>query len=174
VWAGNEGANSVSEFNKSGTAYSGSPFTGGGVSSPQSIAVDAAGDVWVVNNNGSVTEFNNSGAAINGSPISISSGAAGVAIDGAGNVWVTGTNGSISELSNSGALLSGANGYQPPGYVTSPGIAIDGSGDVWLANSNGNSVTELIGAAAPVITPIAAGLPATPTANGTSNLGTRP
>jgi hypothetical protein len=35
-------------------------------------------------------------------------------------------------------------------------------------------VLEFIGAATPVITPIAAGLPSAPTANGTSNLGTRP
>ena len=86
----------------------------------------------------------------------------------------------VIELSSSGAALSGANGY---GYASLSQfeqnavnvVAVDGSGDVWLAdNGTNNSVTELIGAATPVITPIAAGLPSTPTGNGTSNLGTRP
>ena len=54
------------------------------------------------------------------------------------------------------------------------GIAIDGSGNVWITCYGGSTVTELIGAAAPVITPISAGLPTVPTVNGTSNLGTRP
>jgi hypothetical protein len=35
-------------------------------------------------------------------------------------------------------------------------------------------VVELIGLAAPAITPICAGLPATPTTDGSSSLGTRP
>jgi hypothetical protein len=54
------------------------------------------------------------------------------------------------------------------------GIAIDGSGDLWIMNENNSNVIEFIGVATPVITPIAAGLPSTPTVNGTSNLGTRP
>ena len=52
--------------------------------------------------------------------------------------------------------------------------ALDASGDIWVANGGNNTVTEVIGAAVPVITPIAAGLPATPTVGGVSNLGTRP
>jgi DNA-binding beta-propeller fold protein YncE len=48
------------------------------------------------------------------------------------------------------------------------GIAVDPSGNVWVANSgvtasvtggvNANSVTELVGVATPVQTPLAAGL----------------
>jgi hypothetical protein len=118
------------------------------------------------------------------------------AIDGAGNLWVADRGspyssaelfGGVSEFSNSGLPISGANGYMGTGFYDSPynfpaavadpaGIAIDGSGDIWVANGNGapSFVTEFIGAGTPVITPIVAGLPATPTANGTSNLGTRP
>ena len=55
------------------------------------------------------------------------------------------------------------------------GIAVDGSGNVWFTNhDSAGAVEELIGAATPVITPIVAGLPLTPTADGSSNLGTRP
>jgi len=46
------------------------------------------------------------------------------------------------------------------------GIAVDGSGNVWVANGSNNAV-ELIGAATPVVTPIAVAL-----ANNT--LGARP
>jgi hypothetical protein len=34
-------------------------------------------------------------------------------------------------------------------------LAIDGSGNVWVSNNTGNSVTEIVGAAAPVVTPLA-------------------
>ena len=46
-------------------------------------------------------------------------------------------------------------------------MAIDGSGNLWVANFTGNTLTEFVGLAAPVVTPIAAGV-----ANNT--LGTRP
>jgi hypothetical protein len=60
--------------------------------------------------------------------------------------------------------------------------AVDGSGNVWILNGNctglnfagEDTVIELIGAATPVITPVAAGLPLKPTVGGTSNLATRP
>jgi hypothetical protein len=91
----------------------------------------------------------------------------------------------VTEIANDGLILSGTTGYlggYAGGGLDYPsGLAIDGSGNVWVTNYfldgntlNGNSVTEIIGVATPVITPICAGLPATPTANGTSNLGTRP
>ena len=38
----------------------------------------------------------------------------------------------------------------------------------------GAAIKGIVGAATLVITPIVAGLPTTPTLNGTSNLGTRP
>jgi hypothetical protein len=35
-------------------------------------------------------------------------------------------------------------------------IAIDGSGNVWVTNTGDSSLTEFVGAAAPVVTPLAA------------------
>ncbi len=72
-----------------------------------------------------------------------------------------------------GSVLSGANGFTGGGLGEPEGIAIDGSGNVWVGSSQ-VTVSVLIGAATPVITPICAGLPATPTSDGTSKLGTRP
>jgi hypothetical protein len=111
-------------------------------------------------------------------------GAIGIAIDGSGNAWIA-NYGSVTELSSSGVALSPSTGLSS--YSVAQGnysamIAVDGSGNVWQSYSSGTTalepsifgLVELIGAGTPVVTPIAAGLPATPTANGSSNLGTRP
>jgi hypothetical protein len=176
AWVGNLFNASISKFNNSG---SGSSYSGGGLDWPQGIAIDHLGNVWVANyfSNG-VSEFTNAGTAVGtGYTGGGLNGPYGIAIDGSGNVWVANNGGSITEINSSGAAISGSSGYTG-GVVYTPGsIAIDGSGNVWVTNyngANGSSVSEFIGAATPVITPIAAGLPATPTVNGSSNLGTRP
>jgi DNA-binding beta-propeller fold protein YncE len=83
-------------------------------------------------------------------------------MDGLGNAWVANnSNNSISELSNAGVPLSPSTGYTGGGVNQPSYIAIDGSGNVWTANAgpgNNGSVTELIGGAAPVVTPIALGV----------------
>jgi hypothetical protein len=101
-----------------------------------------------------------------------------IAIDGSGNVWIAASFG-VAEFSSAGIALSPpVYGYDSVygGGIQPGAIAIDGSGDVWATNYYypGNEVYELIGVATPVITPICAGLPATPTADGSSKLGTRP
>ena len=119
------------------------------------------------------------------------------AIDGAGNTWTTGqpaATGALVEAANTGALLSpAATGFLHTYYYPT-GVAIDPSGNVWIgsdkavsatataANSAapygpggaaaGGYITEILGAAVPVVTPIAAGLPTT--AGGTSLLATTP
>ena len=106
----------------------------------------------------------------------------GIAIDGSGTVWIAGYEYSTAiELSNAGAVLSPGLGYGSPPYnsggavLEGPrGLAIDGSGSVWVASLANSTLTEFVGLATPVVTPICAGLPATPTADGSSRLGTRP
>jgi hypothetical protein len=81
-----------------------------------------------------------------------------IAIDGANNLWVTnaGNSYALSEFTNAGNAISGTAGYQG-GVLNNPSfLAIDPSGDVWVSNQSGNSVTELIGAAAPAVTPLSA------------------
>jgi sugar lactone lactonase YvrE len=158
--------NTVTELTPAGAAAIGSPFTGG-LDSPSGIAIDHSNDAWVPNaSSGSVSELKSSGTPASGSPFSGSfSNPGGVAIDGAGNVWVANLLGeSVAELSNTGAILSGANGFgYTDGSVVEPdAIAIDSSGNVWIGNLGGNgaasngSITELVGAATPVVTPLAA------------------
>jgi hypothetical protein len=173
----------LSEFNIAGTPISGSGGYGGAsLTNTNTLAIDGSGNVWVaavtsvvkVSNAGTVPSSGYTGAGMD-EPVA-------VAIDGSGNVWALnyGSNSDV-ELSNSGSILSGASGYSFPATgwgVGTPNanqaIAVDGSGNVWIINPANSAIIEQIGVATPVITPIAAGLPATPTLNGTSNLGTRP
>ena len=94
VWTANAGNTSISKFNSSGVAQSGSSgYTGGGLNSPQYIAVDRAGNVWVANEgNHSISEFNSGGTAISGSggyQLPTTAITRELAIDGSGNIWVT-------------------------------------------------------------------------------------
>jgi streptogramin lyase len=118
-------------------------YVGGGLNTPSSIAVDAAGAVWISNKgNSSVTKLDDTGAAVSGTGGFTAGGfnaPSAIAIDGGGNAWVANSgNNTITELSStdsSGTVYSG-NGLSAPGS-----IAIDGSGDVWVANTGSNSVS---------------------------------
>jgi streptogramin lyase len=161
VWVANEGS-SISEFNSSGTAITGSSgYTGGGLDDPQAIAVDASGNVWIANGgSNSISEFSSSGMALSPSTGYTGGGLhdpESIAIDGAGNVWTASVNFTLNEFNSSGVALSGSNGYKGiQAYAGSNGIAIDGSGNVWVTSSE--DVIEFVGAASPVVTPIVANL----------------
>jgi hypothetical protein len=160
VWVGNFGASAatspgytLSEFNLSGTTFSAlSPnggWTGGGVDAPFGMAVDGANNVWVANAAAcSVSEFDNSSDSLNGSFLSP----------------YLGFTGTVS--ATCGSSTPGTNAILFP-----EAVAIDEAGNVWIANyglSNPGTtgtaaspaipgfITELVGAATPVLTPISA------------------
>jgi PKD domain len=178
AWVANSVFNNVTELSKSGTILSGANgFSGGGLYNPSAIAIDGSGNAWAANlYSNSITKLSNSGSILSGatgftggdldSPV-------GIAIDGSGNAWIvnqfSNVNsgfGSITELSSSGSILSGANGFTSGGLDFPLSIAIDGSGNVWVGSSL-YAVSELIGAAVPVVTPLAVGVK-------NNTLGTRP
>jgi hypothetical protein len=179
VWTANEYLSTVSEFSNAGAAISPSTGYANGPYEPTAIAIDGGGNVWVTAG-GSLSKFSNSGNAL--SPQFGYTGGglfqtAAIAIDGAGEAWIgVETDSTISHFSSVGVPITSSFGYRGGGLNGPVGIAIDGSGNAWTANNGGvfGSVTQMIGVAAPVITPISAGLPATPTADGSSMLGTRP
>jgi hypothetical protein len=141
---------------------------------PTGIAANSNG-MWTANalsGNNTITNISNAGATGTnyGSSASIGSPRY-VAVDGAGNVWAPNHGGSgtaISEFSSTGAILSPVNsgtapfltvGFAHPGLASCLQGAIDPSGNVWVANNTTTAgVFELVGAAAPTVTPIALAL----------------
>jgi streptogramin lyase len=141
-------------------------FSGGGLNAPYGVAIDGSGNAWTTNRGGpgSVSEFTSAGKAITGTSGYTGGGLTnpyGIAIDGAGNVWAADNGGnadSVSEISSAGVAISGANGYVNLGMFAPYGIAVDGSGNVWVASDdNVGPLTEFVGAAVPVVTPLSAG-----------------
>jgi streptogramin lyase len=179
VWVSNFGGASVTELSSAGVAVTGSPFMATGLTAPEGIAVDGSASVWVANSASSTVARISHVGQILSAPSGYTGGGLatpyGISIDGAGNAWVDSQNPFvISGITNTDVQVSGPGGYIS-GTLNLPfGIAVDGSGDTWVANNGNNTVTEFIGLTSPVITPIVAGLPATPSATGTSTLGTRP
>jgi streptogramin lyase len=128
------------------------------------VATDQSGNVWIANYYGnSISEVNTCGklevdAAMGGGLVRPQ----GIAIDGAGTVWVANYQGnSLSELGGSssataGMLLSPSTGFGADASLVAPyALAIDASGNLWVTNSGKNTLTQFIGVATPVKTPLA-------------------
>jgi len=124
--------------------------SGGGMSSPASVGVDASGNVWASSYFNAVSEFSPSGAAvfpagITGSGINESYG---MALDVQGNVWIANEqtapdsgNGNVTELNSSGqALLTG---ITSGGIYFPIGVAADTNGNMWFADYGDSKVTLL-------------------------------
>jgi hypothetical protein len=132
------------------------------------LAIDASNNVWVVvPNANAVIEVNSDGTLL--SPVNGYTGGGlnfpnDAAIDGNGNVWIANFDGDsatdITELAADGSPISPASGYTGGGIIGALAIAIDPSGNVWITNGGyqnntpSSSVSELVGAAAPVGTPV--------------------
>ena len=144
------------------------------------MAIDSGGNVWAANqfSNG-VVQLRPNGQPAAGSPYRAESlaGAWGLAVDGKDRIWVGGfERPSIIQLcgrqvsacppgSKTGSVLSPAKGYVNAAMQRLTSVAIDSSGNVWGAHNystsapvggfvGGNGLFEIIGAAAPVKTPI--------------------
>ena len=89
-------------------------------------------------------------------------------MDGAGDVWIANyrapylTELAGSQASTPGAPLSPATGLGSDANLQSAfALALDASGNIWVANQNAITITQFIGLAAPVRTPLAP-IPAQP------------
>jgi streptogramin lyase len=128
------------------------------------IATDQSGNVWIANYYGnSISEVDTCGtleldAAKGGGVLRPQA----IAVDGAGTVWVASYQGnSLSEIGSAtgaapGMFLSPSTGFGVDASLLGPySLAIDASGSIWLSNSDKNTLTQFIGVAAPVKTPMA-------------------
>jgi len=161
IWVA--GSFGLSKFNNNGTPITNvNPYTGGGLSAPSAVAIDGSNDAWAVNRftGNTVSELANNGNAISGAhgyPAGNGSYPS-IAIDGAGAVWTLNAT-SVNVISKLGAAISPSPGYTVESLTNPVSLAIDGSGNVWAVNGSPNyAVVELVGAATPVVTPIAAGV----------------
>jgi streptogramin lyase len=128
------------------------------------VATDQNDNVWVTNYNGdSISELSSCGVllldAATGGGVAHPQG---IAIDGAGTAWVANLHGnSISEIAGSssavhGTYLSPVSGYGSDAALLNPfAIAVDSSGSIWVTNSGNNTLTQFVGGAVPISTPLA-------------------
>jgi streptogramin lyase len=134
------------------------------------IAFDNNGDVWSASSTNGLLEYSVTGAhiTVSGSSAAGVSAPTSVAVDGAGQIWVANAgNKSVSVLSSNGGAVSPSTGLQPGTLNAPTGLAIDSAGSVWVTNSGSNTMTKIIGAAAPVVSP-------TVTGAANNQLGVRP
>jgi len=159
-WLANFASNTVTKISadgKSATAYV-------CCDAPDGLAIDGQGNVWVSN------YFADSVSLLSAQGTLLSAGfkgggivhPQGIAVDGVGNVWVASYRApGLSELagttssSAAGTTLSPATGWAPEaGLVEAYALAIDASGNVWVTSFGSSLLTEYVGLAAPVKTPL--------------------
>ena len=136
-------------------------FTGGGLSSPVSIAIDQLNNAWVVNPGyvnflfgnvvpSTVSEFMSNGtpnplSPFSGGGLNASTNASprNIAFDGQGNFWIANAGGTVSKFSDAGVALA-ANGYTIDSASTAPsGVAVDTGGDLWVSGFYGNNLYKV-------------------------------
>lgn len=136
-------------YSNSNTNYSSIPTSG--------LAFDGSGNLWAAGYQvNELEKLSAAGTVTNTMTNGGLSSPQTVTVDGAGNIWVgNGSAAVISGFSNTASALypagltTGSTGY--PLAVTP-----DSSGNLWSANSDG-TVSQLLGAATPVATPILPG-----------------
>jgi streptogramin lyase len=135
-------------------------YTGGGMYSPTSLAVDSAGNVWVASAEtlsppngvvGVASLFSPLGAplfpqGITGSGLGYSFG---LAVDAKDNAWITnwpspwGAGNTVSVFNSSGASVAGSSGYSTGAYTYPNSVAIDTDGSAWMADWGDSELTHL-------------------------------
>ena len=161
------GSGAISTFALGGAAAPQRRITGSltGLASPEQIAADRSGNLYVANSSGSITVYPPTATgnvaplrSIAGAATGLGGGVFGIAVDAAGHVYASnhyrnsiteyapGANGNVAPI----ATLTGpATGVQQP-----TGIALDPAGHLWVDNAAG--ISEYAAGANGNVAPIAA------------------
>ncbi len=132
------------------SGYSASPAVLAlGESTPEGIAVDASGNVYVASNlASSLSKY----APGNQSPTIVGSGfnlPAGIAIDAAGNIYIAdGGNNAVKKMTGG----TGTPTTIGSGFLNPAGVAVDAAGNVYVADYGNNAVKKIAAAGGAVTT----------------------
>ncbi|MES2392769.1 MAG: NHL repeat-containing protein [Acidobacteriota bacterium] len=159
VWVSNNGTGNVAKFSSTGQPAVNSPYTDGNLQGSAAVATTSASLAFVANPGDSeISAFLANGTATAFTPL-VGGGMnapTGLAVDGSDIIWTTNSvanTGGLSAFTATGTAHTSAS----LGALQSPiGIAVDASGNIWTANSGDNTLTEFVGLASPVVTPLAA------------------
>ncbi len=161
-WVANQSSNTVTKVPADGSSYTSYACCSGA----SGVAIDTGNNVWVANYYGdSVGLVSAAGAILSGTNGFTGGGIThpqGIEVDGAGTVWVANYRApGISEVAGMGAKagvgtpLSPAAGFGTDANLLEAfALAIDASGNIWITNFGSNTLTEFVGMAAPVRTPL--------------------
>lgn len=133
-------------------SYNNPLSTGSGFNSPQGLAIDAAGNIYITDAGNQVIKKIPAGG---GSPVTIATGFNnpwGIAVDAAGNIYVTDAGDEVLKKIPAGG---GAPVIIASGFTSPAGVAVDKSGNIYVADT---SVIYEIPAGGGNITTFASGL----------------
>jgi len=160
AYVANESSNTITRVLADGSAFT-DYVVGQG---PTSVAIDGSDNVWSANfYANTVGLVSSAGTVLSGSGYTGGglNAPRGIAVDGSGNAWVASERGpSLAEFAsasstNHGALLSPDGGWGADAKLLEPySLAIDAAGNIWVSNYGSNTLTEFIGLAVPVKTPL--------------------
>ena len=159
AWIGNQNDDAITRISADGTQSLRVSCCNG----PNGLAIDQRGNIWAANYFGdSVSQISPTGTVIsNGYTGGGLLHPQGIAIDGSGNIWIANYRGpSLTELAgstsaNPGQPLSPVAGWAPDSDMLEAfSVAIDASGNLWITNFGDDTLTEFVGLATPVKTPL--------------------
>lgn len=159
AWVANQGGTTITHVSADGQTFLNSNCCNGA----SGLAIDGQGIIWVANYYGNTVSRVSPNGAVLASTL-LDGGIdhpQAIAIDGAGTAWIANYRGNtLTELAGTastspGQALSPTAGYLTDANLSEPsGAAIDASGNLWISNFGADTLTEIIGLATPVKTPL--------------------